>query len=130
MRLVAVSRIISHFGDMPPRKRFLERTLILAGMAIWILNGLHGNPDDLLHDLCRQASPRVLRDPNADPFDLEVPTQPLMYDAGIYFLCDVVWDTDQEVYHIPDPKRYKLDTLTHLFGRAIMNEVYGPPSTL
>ncbi|KAF8431680.1 hypothetical protein L210DRAFT_3507781 [Boletus edulis BED1] len=51
-------------------------------MAIWILNGVHCTSDYHLYNLAKQTCPEVLKDPNAH-------IQPLMYEVGVYFLCDM-----------------------------------------
>jgi len=92
-------------------------------MAIWILNGTHCIPDYHLSGLAKQACPEVLQDPNADPDNPNVPTQPLMYKAGTYFLCDMVWDTATHVYRIPYSKTYEAHTIPQVYEKGTMNEL-------
>lgn len=92
-------------------------------MTIWILNGVHRTPDYHLRSLAKQACPEVLEDPDSDPEDPNSNTQPLMYDSGMYFLCDVVWDTSTHVYRIPYSKTYESRTIPQAYEKGTMNEL-------
>jgi hypothetical protein len=95
----------------------------LAAIIIWILNGAHRTPCYRALGLAKEACPEVLFDENDDPDDPDVITTPLMYEAGTYFICDVVCDSRTQAYRIPYGKTFNPQFIIQAFEIGTMNEL-------
>ena len=95
-RLAAIHMIITNLYHSNVRDRKSDCTIGLGAMAIWMLNGLYRRPDDRYTKLAEEACQHVPVD--YDEYDPEEDQDnpdlfiPLMYDAGLYFVCDIVTD--------------------------------------
>ena len=99
--------------------RGTECSLALGGIVVWLLNGLHRRPQDHFQSLAEEVCQRIPvnyedYDPEFDHDDAEA-TEPLMYSAGVYFVCDVVPDTGSPAYRIPYHKQASEDALMRAF---------------
>lgn len=90
---------------------------------VWILNGAHRTPVYRLLGLAKQACPHVLDEEDVDPDDPDMVTIPLMYEAGTYFVCDVVSDTRTNVYRIPHSKAFDQQLILQAYEKGTMNEL-------
>lgn len=90
---------------------------------VWILNGAHHTPVHRLVRLAEQACPHVLAEEDVDPDDPDALTAPLMYEAGTYFICDIVTDTRTHVYRIPHSKAFDLQLILQAYEKGTMNEL-------
>lgn len=86
---------------------------------MWLVNGLHHRPQDNFQLLAEEACQRVPLnyedyDPDLDGDDLEA-SAPLMYNAGVYFVCDVSSDRGSGVYRIPIHKEFSDQALMSAF---------------
>ncbi|KAG8218048.1 hypothetical protein J3R82DRAFT_6293 [Butyriboletus roseoflavus] len=58
--------------------------------------------------------------------DLEDPdavTAPLMYEAGTYFICDIVSDSRTHFYRIPYSKTFDPQSILQAYEKGTMNEL-------
>ncbi|KAH0826436.1 hypothetical protein J3R83DRAFT_5418 [Lanmaoa asiatica] len=92
LRLAGAYSIIQNINNTPAKDRCSDNSLALGAMAIWIINGAHRTPFYRMLGLVKEACPEVLLNDDEDPSDPDAITTPLMYDAGVYFVCDVVLD--------------------------------------
>ena len=123
LRLAAVHRVLSNLSDAPSKERSSESSLALGAMMIWILNGAHRTPAYRLLSLAEQACPQILTEDVIDPEDPDAVTAPLMYEAGIYFICDLVADSRTHFYRMPYSKEFDSQSILQAYEKGTMNEL-------
>jgi hypothetical protein len=92
-------------------------------MMIWILNGAHRTPAYRLLSLAKQACPQILTEDDVDPEDPDAVTAPLMYEAGTYFICDIVADSRTRCYRIPYSKEFDSQSILQAYEMGTINEL-------
>lgn len=99
-RLAAIRMVILNLYTSDVRNRKTDCALALASIMIWLLNGLYRRPEDNYLTLAQEICQHVPIDYDAFDPDEEEDIIPLMYDAGLYFVCDIVVD-DSGTYRLP-----------------------------
>lgn len=87
------------------------------------MNGVYRTPDYRLFPLAEQACPWVLVDNDVDAQDPDAITKPLMYEAGVYFICDVTLDSRTNVYRIPFSKTFDELLLARAYEKGTVNDL-------
>ncbi|KIM49967.1 hypothetical protein SCLCIDRAFT_1116525, partial [Scleroderma citrinum Foug A] len=118
-RLAGIYAVVKSLCNSSAEGRGTECSLALGGIVVWLLNGLHRRPQDHFQSLAEEVCQRIPvnyedYDPEFDHDDAEA-TEPLMYSAGVYFVCDVVPDTGSPAYRIPYHKQASEDALVRAF---------------
>ena len=102
--LAAIHMIITNLHHSKVRDWKSDCAIGLGALAIWLLNGLYHRPEPRFIKLAQEACQHV--PVNYDEFDPEQDADdpdavmPLMYNAGLYFLCDIVVDRSH-TYRLP-----------------------------
>lgn len=96
---------------------------------IWILNGLYHRPEPRFQKLAEEACQQVpldYEDYDEDLDDSDNDSMPLMYDAGLYFVCDIVVD-HSGTYRLPFHKTFTEEAIIAAFRITIreIKEVMG-----
>ena len=95
-RLAAVHMVVKNLYHSKARDLKSDCALGLGALAIWIINGLYRRPDDRFLKLAEEACQHIPTDYEdyVDGLETEDPDaiMPLMYEAGLYFICDIVTD--------------------------------------
>ncbi|KAI6041176.1 hypothetical protein EDC04DRAFT_2893391 [Pisolithus marmoratus] len=120
--LRAIYAIINNFHDVSSKDRISDNCLALGAMAIWILNGAHRTPNHHALGLAKEACAKILLDEDDDPDDPDAITTPLMYEAGVYFICDIEQDTRSHCYRIPWAKTFDEQLLAQAYEHGTIQE--------
>jgi hypothetical protein len=123
LRLGGVFIVIENLHATTIQDRISENSLALGAMVIWILNGAHRTPMHHTLGLAKQACAEVLLDENDDPEDADAVTTPLMYEAGLYFICDIVADNITQGFRIPWAKEFSLEKILKAYDQGTMNQL-------
>lgn len=106
--------VIKNLYNSSIRNLKSDCALGLGAISIWILNGLYRRPDDRFIKLAEEACQHIPTDYEdyEDGIEIDDPDaiMPLMYEAGLYFVCDIVQD--------------KSDTLRLPFHKAISDQAF------
>lgn len=110
------------------RDRRTECSIALGAISIWLINGLYHRPDSRFNELAQQACQLVPLDyDNYDEdLDEEEDCAPLMYEAGLYFICDIAIDRSG-TYRIPYHKTFSEEAIVAAFRLSLreIREVLG-----
>lgn len=94
---------------------------------IWILNGAHRTPADKFINLAQEACALVHTEGEPDDpdgsDDSDAIAAPLMYDAGVYFLCDIVQDVASKCYRIPWGKTFNPTYITIAYEQGTLHDI-------
>ena len=113
--------IIKNIYNSNIRDSQSDCSLGLGTIIIWILNGLHCCPDDHYPTLAEGVCQHFHQDyDHFDPKDNEG-IIPLMFDAGLYFISDIVID-NSGTYCLPFHKAISDKALQDAF-KLSMHEV-------
>ncbi|KAG9308264.1 hypothetical protein JVU11DRAFT_12151 [Chiua virens] len=123
LRLAGAYTIIQNIHSTAAKDRSSENNLALGAMAIWIINGAHRTPVYRMLGLAKEACPEILLNGDEDPEDPDALTTPLMYDAGVYFLCDIISDARTHSYRIPFSKTFTQQFITQAYEVGTINEL-------
>lgn len=124
-RLAAVYRVLDNMLHTPPRYHIWDSSLALGGIMIWILNGAYCAPWDNFRALAQQASQELLDDPEGDDEDdPDAPTHPLMYDAGVYFICDIECDTATNSFCIAYGKEFMEEAICRVYKMGTLADIH------
>ncbi|KAH0832860.1 hypothetical protein J3R83DRAFT_11787 [Lanmaoa asiatica] len=116
-RLAGVYSIIKNLCYSSSKKRKSHNALALGGIVIWLLNSLYHRQQHDFEPLAREACQHVpinYKDYDSDVDHEEECFTPLMYDAGLYFICDIV-DDHSGTYQIPYHKSFSEQALISAF---------------
>ncbi|KAI6009140.1 hypothetical protein EDC04DRAFT_2610733 [Pisolithus marmoratus] len=122
LHLGAIYAIINNFHDVSSKDHISDNCLALGAMAIWILNGAHRTPNHHALGLAKEACAKILLDEDDDPNDPNAVTTPLMYEAGVYFICDIEQDTRSHCYRIPWAKTFDEQLLAQAYEHGTIQE--------
>jgi hypothetical protein len=109
--------VVKNLGYSSGKERKTHNTLALGAIIIWLLNGLYHRQQRDFEALGREACQHVPI--NYDEYDEDLDHEhedfiPLMYDAGLYFVCDIV-DDRSGTYRIPYHKTFSEQSLVSAF---------------
>src|SRR3981189_2575010 len=65
----------------------------------------------------------VMANDKEDPNDPNAQLTPLMYDAGVYFLCDVARDTHTHALQIPYTKTFTPHFITQAYRMSSLDDL-------
>ncbi|KIK73234.1 hypothetical protein PAXRUDRAFT_29267, partial [Paxillus rubicundulus Ve08.2h10] len=122
-RLAAMYLVMKNLSQVQLQERRSKCTLVLGGITMWLLDGLFHCPQAQCLKLVSEACQEVPKDYewyDEDAADEEDRT-PLMYDAGLYFICDIVVDQSR-MYRLPYHKSFSNEAITSAF-RVSMREI-------
>ncbi|KAI5981594.1 hypothetical protein EDD15DRAFT_2379232 [Pisolithus albus] len=128
--LAAVHMIIKNLYHSKVRDRRSDCAIGLGAIIIWILNGLYHSPDNHFLTLVKEVCQHVPA--NYDDFDADLDMDdpdavvPLMFNAGLYFFCDIVTD-DSKIYWLPFHKAISDRAIMEAFNLSLGQTGYGPP---
>lgn len=119
-RLAALRYVLDDRVKAAVETRALRSSLVLGAVGIWMLNALNFRPNSatqfkaLADACCQQAYPEDSNDSD-DP-------EAVPYNRGIYFLADILEDTNTGAWRAPLPMSDRVDDvyLTWMYGRASM----------
>lgn len=119
-RLAAMYAVMKNLLQSSLRDRKTECSIALGAITIWLINGLYHRPDVRFNELAKEACQLVPLD--YDNYDEDINEEedcaPLMYDAGLYFVCDIA--TDQKgTYRIPYHKTFSEEALVAAFRLSL-----------
>jgi hypothetical protein len=104
----------------------LRSSLVLGAISVWMLNALNFRPQsNAQYAALAKACCQQVREADSDLEDNDendVNLIPIGYDAGLYFLADLVDNSINEVWHVPGAVSVKVDEhcLASMYGRATM----------
>ncbi|KAF8551898.1 hypothetical protein OG21DRAFT_1486625 [Imleria badia] len=121
LRNVHLSEGLSGFIQLNRQEHIIERRKLL-----W----KHFSRWPVLHELCAMLmlpldvfphSPTLpgCREDDLHPADPDAVTAPLMYQAGTYFICDVVADSRIPFYCIPYSKTFNSQYILHAYNKGM-----------
>ena len=114
--------VIKNLYHSNVRDRKSDCALALGALAIWIINGLYHRPEDQFLKLAKDACQHIPTDYDdyVDGLETEDPDviMPLMYEAGLYFVCDIVTD-DSGTFRLPFHKAISDDAFKNAFQLSI-----------
>ncbi|KAG6370137.1 hypothetical protein JVT61DRAFT_12439 [Boletus reticuloceps] len=117
-RLASINTVLRNLAASTARNRQSDSVVGLAGLVIWILNGLYRRPDPRFNSLAAEACQHIPVDYDQQDPDIE-DLRPLMYDAGLYFVCDIVADSTLTL-RLPFHKAMSDDAIRRAFGRDLL----------
>ena len=123
LRLAAAFMVTENIHSTNPKDRESENSLALGAIIIWILNGAYRTPLYSTMGLAKEACPEILLNDNDDPEDEDAVTTPLMYEAGLYFICDIVADGRSNSYRIPWAKVFSPQFIANAYEKGTLNDV-------
>lgn len=106
-----------NLGYSSGKERKTHNTLALGAIIIWLLNGLYHRQQHNFKALGREACQHLPI--NYDKYDEDLDHEhkdfiPLMYDVGLYFLCNIV-DDQSGTYRILYHKTFSKQALVSAF---------------
>ena len=108
----------------PSKDRAWDSSLALGALMIWILNGAYRAPWGNFRALAQEASQHLLDDPEFDAEDdPDAPTHPLMYEGGVYFLCDIECDQASRSFRIAYGKEFSADAIIRVYKMGSLAEI-------
>ncbi|KAG8221814.1 hypothetical protein J3R82DRAFT_2152, partial [Butyriboletus roseoflavus] len=120
-RLGAMYAVMKNLLQSSIRDRRTECSIALGSITIWLLNGLYHRPNRYFNELAKQACQLVPIDyDNYDEDDAEDEEgcAPLMFDAGLYFICDITRDRSG-TYRIPYHKSFTEQAIVSAFHLSL-----------
>ncbi|EPQ50183.1 hypothetical protein GLOTRDRAFT_97180 [Gloeophyllum trabeum ATCC 11539] len=124
-RLAACYMVLDNHLSLPAQVRCQPTVLTLGAAAMWIWYGCFRTPWMKAWDLMAGATYQLPEegDENVDyPQDAQNPI-PAMLSLGMFYLCDVVWDTGSYCYRIPSTGLINTELLGRVYGQADLPEV-------
>lgn len=114
--------MIKNFSISPSVYRQTDCVLALGGIMIWLLNGLYHCPQDSFQSLAEEACQHIPIDYYTydEALNEGENTVPLMFDAGLYFVCDIVIDASG-IYCIPFHKQFSNEAILSAFRIDLQN---------
>lgn len=102
------------------RDRKTECSLALGAITIWLVNGLYHRPELHFMELSQQACQLVPLDydNHDEDIDEEEDCAPLMFNAGLYFICDIARD-HSGTYCIPYHKSFTEEAIVSAFHLSL-----------
>lgn len=123
LHLTTVYNVLSNLYHTPSKDHSSDSSLALDTMMIWILNSAYYTLRYHHLHLAKQACLHILTEDDADPKNLDAVTAPLIYEAGTYFICDVVRDSRTHVYHILYFETFDPQLILQIYEKGMMNEL-------
>ena len=116
-RLAAIYAVVKNLLYSSSKDRRAHNTLALGAIMVWLLNGLYHRQRDDFEALAREACQHVpidYADYDNDLDDEDEDFAPLMYNAGLYFVSDIVNDRSG-TYRIPFHKTFSEEAFVAAF---------------